>query len=312
MLTVWRFVREVQRRAAQVRVGALVASITLKAVTSLIPLLLVGVAATGLLAQGDADLGDRILDNLKLTDPDIRRVVNGAIDAASSGAGVALAISIAGSLYLGLGVVTAIANAFNAVWQVPSRGIVDKLLGIPWILSAVSIFGLSGFLSATVTGFVDIPFLDVILALVSAAVTGFLAVWISMRLLTNVRLPKRAHIPGAALSGAFLSAFQIIGARLVQRFLDSNNETYGAFVGVFALFFIFNLFGNVLAYGAVANVVIWETVKGTTQLIGRAPALPIDQFTELERGGQRPHPVAGSPVARFGKVFLPKRLRDKF
>jgi membrane protein len=281
-----------------------VASITLRSVTSLIPLLLVAVSVIGLIAQGQDDLGDEILDNLKLTDETTRAVVNGAISQASRSAGLALGISIAGSLYLGLGVVSAIANAFNAVWQVPGRGLVDKLLGIPWLVSAVVIFALSGFLSATVTGFIDVPYLDVMLAVSSAGITGFLAVWISMRLLTNVHLPKRAHAPGAALSGLFLAIFQVIGARLVTQALSGRNGTYGAFAGVFALFFIFNLFGNVLVYGAVANVVLWERSHGTTQLVGRAPALPLDHFVELERGGQRPHPAAGSPLGRFARFVF--------
>jgi uncharacterized BrkB/YihY/UPF0761 family membrane protein len=303
----WHWANEFRKRGGQVRVPSLVASITLRAVTSLIPLVLVGVAVTGLLAQGDADLGDRILDNLQLSDPTIRDVVNDAIAASTNGAGLALAIAIVSSLYVGLGVVSAIANAFNAVWQVPSRGIVDKLLGIPWIISAATIFAFSGFLSATVTSYIDIPFIDISVAFLSAGATGFLAVWVSMRLLTNVRLPKRAHVPGAALSGAFLSVFQIIGAKLVQQFLDNNGGTYGAFIGIFALFFVFNLFGNVLVYGSVANVVLWERGHGTTQLVGRAPALPADFYAELERGGQRPHPAAGSPLGRLAKFILRRR-----
>jgi membrane protein len=304
---VWHWAKEFQRRGGQVRVPALVASITLRSVTSLIPLLLVAVSVTGLIARGDADLGDRILDNLQLNDETTRKVVNEAIEKASQGAGWALAVSIAGSLYLGLGVVSAIASAFDAVWQVPTRGIVDKLMGIPWLVSAVLVFGLSGFLSATVTGYVDIPYVDIVLAVASAGLTGFLAVWISMRLLTNVQLPARAHVPGAALSGIFLAVFQIIGAKIVQQALGGRNGTYGAFAGVFALFVIFNLFGNVLVYGAVANVVLWERSNGTTQLVGRAPALPIDHFVELERGGQRPHPALGSPIGRAVKFVLRRR-----
>jgi uncharacterized BrkB/YihY/UPF0761 family membrane protein len=309
MSTVWRFVLELHRRAGQLRVGALVASITLRAVTSLVPLLLVGVSVTGLLAQGDADLDDRILDNLKLSDPRVRKFVEDSIRSASGGAGFALAVSIAASLYLGLGVVGALATSFNAAWQVPGRGIFEKLLGIPWIIGAVLVFGLSGFLAARVTSFVTVPYVGVGVALLSAGFTGSVAVWLSYLLLTNVRIPPRAHAPGALLAGALLAVFQIVGAELVQRTLNGRASTYGTFAGIFALFFVFNLFGNILVYGAVVNVVVWEQRRGTTQLVGRAPALPGDRFSELERGGQRPHPVAGSPLTRIGRALLPKRFR---
>jgi uncharacterized BrkB/YihY/UPF0761 family membrane protein len=298
---------EFNRRSGQVRVGSLVASITLRAVTSLIPLLLLGVSVTGLLAQDDADLGTRILDNLQLNDPTLRDVVNKAIDGASGNAGSVLVISILGSLWLGLGVVGALADAFDAVWQVPGRGFIDKLLGVPWLICAATVFGLSGFLATAVTRLVTMPIVGVIAALASSAFTGFVAVWVSYALLTNVRVARSAHIPGAMLAGAFLALFQLVGAALVQRSLEGNASTYSTFAGIFALFFVFNLFGRIIVTGCVANVVLWERKRGTSQLLGRAPALPFDVYTELERGGQRPHPAAGSPIVRFAKFVLRRR-----
>jgi membrane protein len=300
---------EIHRRTGQIRIGSLVASVTLRAVTSLIPLMLVGVSVTGLLAQDDADLGNRILDNLQVDEPTLRDVVNGAIDSASGSAGWALAISILGSLWLGLGVIGALADAFNAAWQVPGRGFFDKLLGIPWLLCAATVFGLSGFLATAVTQFVRVPIVGVGVALLSSASTGFIAVWVSYLLLTNVRVPARSHVPGAMLAGLFLAVFQLVGASLVKRTLEGNASTYSTFAGIFALFFVFNLFGKIIVYGCTANVVLWERVRGTTQLLGRAPALPFDFYAELERGGQRPHPVAGSPVMRMAKALIPGRRK---
>ncbi len=298
---------EIHKRAGQIRLGSLVSSVTLKAVTSLVPLLLVGVSIVGLLAQNNDELGEQILDNLKISDTNLRSVVNNAISGAAGNAGWALAISILGSLYLGLGVISAIANAFDAAWQVPGRGLVDKLYGIPWLISAATVFALSGYLAATMTRLITVPFFGTVVALLSAAATGFIAVWISYRLLTNVRLPSKAHVPGAVLAGVFLAVFQIIGASLVQRTLAGKASTYSTFAGIFALFFVFNLFGNILVYGAVANVVIWERHNGTTQLVGRAPALPLDMYAELERGGQRPHPAVGSPIGRTLRKLKPTR-----
>ena len=300
---------EIHRRGSQIRIGSLVAAVTLRAVTSLIPLMLVGVSVTGLLAQGDADLGNRILDNLQVDEPTLRDVVNGAIDSASGSAGLALAISILGSLWLGLGVIGALADAFDAVWQGPGRGFIDKLLGVPWLICAATVFGLSGFLATSVTRIVRTPYVGVSAALASSALTGVVAVWVSYLLLTNVKVAPRSHLPGALLAGVFLAVFQLVGASLVQRTLQGNASTYSTFAGIFALFFVFNLFGRIIVYGCTANVVLWERRRGTTQLLGRAPALPFDVYTELERGGQRPHPAAGSPVGRMFRVLTFQRRR---
>jgi uncharacterized BrkB/YihY/UPF0761 family membrane protein len=305
----WGTVVEMYKRAGQVRVSSLVAAITLRAVTSLIPLVIVGVSVIGLLAQDNKELGNEILANLKLTDPEVSKAVNGAIDSAATNAGLALVISILGSLYLGLGIAAAIASAFDAVWQVPTRGLVDKLLGIPWLISAAIVFTASGFATTLILRYVRIPFVDTLAAFAGGGATGFLAVLLSYRILTNLKLPMRVHMPGAALAGGFLALFQILGNELVAQQLARSQGTYSALAGIFALFFIFNLFSNVLVYGTIANVVLWEKTHGTTQLVGRAPALPVDMYTELERGGQRPHPAKGSPMGRFAKLFIPARFK---
>ncbi len=301
----WSFIREVQRRAGQVRAPQLVAAITMRFLTSLVPLLIGVVSVVGLVAKDQADFGDRVLDNLKLEDQTVRDVFQGALDQAGSGAGFALAVSIVGSLFTGLGVIQAVATACDAVWQVPTRGLIDKLLGIPWLLGAIAILVASGF-ATSLTKVVDSALVGYVSAIAGAALAGTLLVLLTHRMLTNVKIPWRAHVPGAMFAGLVLALFQVVGTIVVTRVLDQANGVYGSVAGFFALITVLSIFGNIIVYGAVFNVVRWEARFGTTEMVGRAPRLPVDHFAELERGGQRPHPAAGAPLMRAAK-FITRR-----
>jgi uncharacterized BrkB/YihY/UPF0761 family membrane protein len=90
----------------------------------------------------------------------------------------------------------------------------------------------------------------------------------------------------------------------VQRLLAKAGPVYGAVAGFFVLISVLSLFGNVLIYGAVINVVKWEHTHGTTEMVGRAPRMSVDFFSELERGGQRPKKVKTSALAGAAKAAV--------
>ena len=300
---IWSFIKTVWFRAGQVRAPQLVAAITLRFLTSLLPLLLAVVSITGLIASGDSDVGTRILDQFKLTDPTVRDAFQRALDSASNTAGRALVISILGSLFTGLGVVQAVAAACDAVWQVPARGLIDKLLGIPWLISGVVLFTASAAATQLVQVF-DVAVLAPLVALLASSVAGTMLVLVTHRMLTNVPIRSRNHLPGATIAGIALAVFQLIGATIVTKLLAKADTVYGTLAGIFALITVLSLFGYIIVYGAVVNVVVWETKNGTTEMVGRAPRLPADFLVELERGGQRPHPAAGSHLVRAAKFVL--------
>ncbi len=300
---VWSFVKAVWFRAGQVRAPQLVAAITLRFLTSLLPLLLAVVSITGLIASGNANVGTRILDQFKLTDPTVRGAFQRALDTASNTAGRALVISILGSLFTGLGVVQAVASACDAVWQVPARGLIDKLLGVPWLIAGVVLFATSAAATQLVQ-VLNIAILAPMAALLGSSLAGTLLVLVTHRMLTNVQIRTRHHLPGATIAGIALAVFQLIGATIVTRLLAKADSVYGTLAGIFALITVLSLFGYIIVYGAVVNVVIWESKNGTTEMVGRAPRLPIDYLVELERGGQRPHPAAGSQLMRAAKFVL--------
>jgi membrane protein len=281
------FSQEVWKRAGQVRAPQLVAAITLRSLTSLVPLLTAVVSITGIVASGQANFGTKLLDQLKLQDPTVRQVVQDALDNAGKGAGVALAISIVASLYSGLKVIQAVASAFDAIWQVPTRGLVDKLIGIPWLICALIIIAISG-VATSLVAVIPIPVVAPVAALLGTAVAGMLLVLVSHRMLTNVRIRIRDHLPGALVAGVFLAIFQVLGTAIVALLLGKAGSVYGVVAGFFVLITVLSIFGNTLIYGAIVNVVRWEHTHGTTEMMSRAPRLPVDDyFGELLRGGQR-------------------------
>ncbi len=292
------FAKEVVKRAGQVRAPQLVAAITLRSLTSLVPLLTAAVSITGIVASGRPDFGTKLLDQLKLQDPTIRQVLQDALDNASKGAGIALAISVVASLYSGLKVIQAVASAFDSIWQVPTRGIVDKLLGVPWLICTLIIVALSG-AATSLVAVVPIPIVAPIAALFGTALAGMLLVLVSHRMLTNVRIRIRDHLPGAIAAGVFLAVFQVLGTTIVSLLLGKAGAVYGVVAGVFVLVNILAIFGNTLIYGAIVNVVRWEHLHGTTEMMIRAPRLPVDDyFGELQRGGQRSKPVRSRKLSR--------------
>ena len=293
MKRIWSAIRAVTTRARELRAPQLVSAIALRALLSFLPLLLLGVAIVGLIARSKESFGPDLVARIKLTGPfgeTIRDTVRDSVKSSKSGAGmVAFLISVLTLLPAGLGVVAAVSTACDAVWQVPGRGIVDRVLGIPWFLGTIVIIVGSAFATSLVS-IIGVPFLAPIAALAGAALAGtLLCIW-THTLLTNVKLPVTTHVPGAIILGLFMAVFQVAGAAIMARLLESNAKLWGAFAGVFAFIAVLNIVGQAIVYSAVINVLLWERRHGTTALSARAPALPIDYWSVTERGGQRPRP----------------------
>ena len=294
-------VKDVLARAKEVRAPQLVSAIALRALLSFLPMLLLGVGILGLVAKGRLGLGDDVVEWLNING-DFAGVIKDAVTASGKGNGGLVAVIVSSILLLpsALGVFAAVATACNAVWQTPERGLVDKLLGIPWVIGLVVIAGASG-LATSLVSIIPIPLLGTAAALAGAAVSGAaLCVW-THKILTNAKLPLKAHLPGAAILGLVAAVIQVGGSVLAKKFLDSA-KAWGAFAGVFAFIALLNLIGQAIVWSAIVNVVRWERKHGTVQLSGRAPALGNDTWAEVGRGGARPK------IKKPKKFKLPKRL----
>jgi membrane protein len=261
----------VHNRYGELGGNQLAAAFTLNAFLALFPLLLVAVAVLGYVAHGDPDLANRLVSNLGLTG-EAARIVTDAIAAAERSRQTASVVGLLGLAWSGLGLVDALQNAYDAVWQVEPRGLKDKAVGVIWLMGAVILF----VASATIT--TALRWLPGFLAPVGVLVTflvGF-ALWLwTARVLPNRNLPWRALVPGSLLGAAGLEVLKFVGAYYVPRAVASSSELYGSIGVVFAVLAWLLLFGRLVVYSAVLNVVLYEEHEGTTQVVVEVPDLPV-------------------------------------
>lgn len=281
----WAWVRtalRVQERFGEIHGSYLASAVTLTAFLSLFPLLLVAVAVLGFVAAGQADLPGRIIGNLGLTG-DAARLVTDAISRAEKTRGAAFGLGTLGLLWSGLGLVAALQVAFNAVWQVPSRGLKDKLVGLGWLVGAGLIMAASFGVTAAIN------FLPGVLAplalLVAFGVNLALWLW-SMKVLQNHSVGWKSLLPGAVTGAVGLEVLKAAGAIWVPRAVASSSALYGSIGTVFAVLAWLLFFGRLVVYASVVNVVRWEEDHGTVTAEIELPKLPGEVPVATTRAGE--------------------------
>jgi membrane protein len=281
----WAWLRtalRVQERFGEVHGSYLASAVTLTAFLSLFPLLLVAVAVLGFVAAGHADLPGRVIGNLGLSG-DAAKLVTDSIHKAQQTRGAALGIGTAGLLWSGLGLVAALQVALNAVWQVPSRGLKDKLYGLAWLAGAGVIMAASFAITAAVN------FLPGVLAplalLVAFGVNLALWLW-SMKVLQNRSVDWKSLLPGAVFGAVGLEVLKAVGAIYVPRAVASSSALYGTIGTVFAVLAWLVFFGRLVVYATVVNVVRWEEDHGTVTAEIELPRLPGQVPVAATRSGE--------------------------
>ena len=264
-------VAAVQRRYGDVGGNFLAAAFTLQAFLSIFPLLLVAIAVLGFVAVGSqTDVAGRMVDNLGLQGESARMVTD-AVAAAKTSRKAASVVGFLGLLWSGLGLVGALQYAYNSVWQVHDRGVKDKAFGLLWLVGAAVLFVAS---AAATTALRWLPgFLAPVGIVVTFAVSVALWLWTS-RVLPNIRLPWRALVPGAVLGAIGLEVLKVIGAYYVPRAVASSSQLYGSLGIVFAVLAWLLIFGRLVVYSAVLNVVRYEQHRGTIRAVLEAPPVP--------------------------------------
>ena len=272
----------VQDRFNEVHGSYLAAAVTLTSFLSLFPLLLVTVAIIGFVSEGATNLPGEIIGRLGLTGDAATAVVT-AIHKAEESRRVASAVGLAGLMWAGLGVVAALQYALDTVWQVPGRGMRDKAFGLAWLAGSVVIFALSGALG------VLLNFLPPVLAPV-AVVAGIgvnIALWMwTLRVLPNHAVPWHNLLPGALFGGIGLEVLKIVGAVYVPRAVASSSALYGTIGVVFAVLAWLLVFGRLVVYASVLNVVRWEEDHGTVSVEIELPKLPGEVPVSATRAGE--------------------------
>lgn len=261
----------VNKRYGEIGGNHAAASFTLQAFLSLFPLLLVGIAVLGFVSAGsETDLGQRIVGELGLTGEAAERLTEALATAEDSRQAASL-VGLAGLLWSGLGLVGALQHSYNTVWQVKERGMRDKAFGLLWLAGAAVLF--IGGAAATTA----LRWLPGVLApagiLVTFAVSFALWLWTS-RVLPNRDIPWRRLVPGAILGAVGLEVLKAVGAYWVPRAVASSADLYGPIGVVFAVLAWLLLFGRLVVYSAVLNVVLYERHVGTVRAVVEMPPVP--------------------------------------
>ncbi|MCA1846205.1 MAG: YihY/virulence factor BrkB family protein [Actinobacteria bacterium] len=284
-------VAAVQRRYGEVGGNQLAAAFTLNAFLSIFPLILVGLAVLGFMAAhshgattgvtGKGDLAGRIVDQLGLHGESAKTMTD-AVHAAERSRKAASIVGFAGLLWSGLGLVGALQFAYNSVWQVKDRGMKDKAFGLLWLGGAAVLF-VGGAAATTVLRWLP-GFLAPVGIIVAFAVSFGLWLW-TLRVLPNTKLPWRDLVPGALFGAVGLEVLKFVGAYYVPKAVASSSQLYGSLGIVFAVLAWLLIFGRLVVYSAVLNVVRYEKHQGTIRAVIEAPPVP-DMRPVADRSGR--------------------------
>ena len=276
----------VQGRYKELHGRELALAITLSAFLSLLPLLLVGIAVFGFFsAASSRDLAKEAVDQLGLArSSDTARLITEAMHTAESSRKAASVVGLAGLLWTGLGLVRALQYAWNTAWQVPGRGLRDKAVGLAWLGGAFVLFAASFALSAA--GQLLPWYLEPVGILAGLATGVGLWLW-TAHTLPNRRVGWRPLLPGAIVGAAGFEILKLLASFVVPRFVASSSDLYGPVGVVFAVLAWLLLFGRLVVYSAVVEVVLWEQAHGTVRLSIEAPARPGVEPVGATRSGQQ-------------------------
>lgn len=244
----------VHRRSTELGGPALAAAVTLTLFLSLFPMLLVAIAVLGFVSSGNDDLAADLVSRLGLEGASATFVTD-AVGAAEDGRRTASIVGIAGLLWTALRVVTTVEYVCNRAWGLPQQGLKGKLVAVGWLAGALVLLGGSIALSSLLA---ILPWwlapVQVLAGL--ALLVGFFL--FTFRTLTAASQPLRVHLPGAVMGGLGFHVLTIVAAVVVPRQASSSTALYGSIGVVFAVLAWLLLFGRLLVYAVVLNVVLAE------------------------------------------------------
>lgn len=259
----WRpasFVFAVLKKYGDDQAGALAALLTYYGFLSLLPLLLLLVTVTGLLAGSNAHIANDVRNSALGQFPVIGTQLRHDVHGLSAQSGVALAIAILGLLWGSTGASQAAQHAMAEVWNIPyveRPGFVPRLVRglLILVLAAVFLVASSALAGVATFGGGPGPAARVGSGLASVVIDSvlFLAAY---RILTPHKPPTvRDLLPGSVLAGVAWAVLQGAGTYLVGHQLRHSNEVYGFFGLVLGLLWWLYLTAQVVLYAAEVNVV---------------------------------------------------------
>jgi membrane protein len=263
MLSVRRgftWLKELQRRYNAIAGPTLAGGVTLYGFLALFALLVLAVAALGFLSADNSHLAEDIVREIGLTG-DAATTVTDSVNAAERRRSLTTVVGVVGILWLGTSFALVVANAFDAAWRVPGRGLRDRGRGLVWLLGAAVLVTLS--LGSTALWDL-LPTVFAPLVIVTT-IAGNMTLWMwTSWLLPNRAVAWRLLIVPALLAAVALEVLKVLGAYVVPRFVANSSELYGAIGVVFAILLWLLILGRVVVYVAVIEAWRGDPVATTT------------------------------------------------
>jgi membrane protein len=274
----------VQDRYGELNGGELASAVTLAAFLSVFPLIIVGIAVFGFFsAASSRDLPREVIANLGLEGKAAEVLLDAMRTAQTSRASASL-IGFIGLAWTGLGLIRALQYAWDAAWQVRTRGLRDRLRGLGWLVGASVLMGASFALTAS------LRFVPTALAPIGA-LAGFglgIAAWLwTAKVLPSRDVGWRPLLPGAVMGAVGLEALKAAGSYWVPTAVIRSSALYGSLGLAIALLAWLLVFGRLIVYTAMLEVVLWEERHGTVELTIEVPSQPGVAAVAATRAGQR-------------------------
>jgi membrane protein len=249
------FIAAVIKKFGDDQAGQLAALIAYYGFVSLFPLLLVLVTVLGYVLQGDPAEQQRILNGTLGEFP----IINDQLKVQPlTGSGVALALGVVISLLAGLGVMSAVQNALNRIWDVPFKHRPNFLFKRLRGLGVLAILGTLVIASTVVGGFVgtsDHSAAAVAGGVVLAFVLNLAVFMTAFKLLTAAEVSWRDLLPGVIVAAVCWQLLQHLGGFYINHELKRTGPLYGVFALVLGLLAWLYLGAQLTIFSAEINVV---------------------------------------------------------
>ncbi len=273
---------QVQRRYSEIQGNNVASAVTLQVFISLFPLFLVAAAVLGFVVHANGtEVIDKIIGGMGL-EKDAANAMREALITATQSRKASSVLGLLTLAWSALGVSSALQYAFNQSWQTSGRGIKDKAVGAGWLAGAALLFVATAALT-TAAGWLPagLSFIGIVIgALLSATLWLFTA-----KVLPNIDISWKALIPGTILGVIGLEVLKILGGIWVPKAVESSSAVYGTIGIVFAVLAWMLIFGKLVVYSAVLNVVMFEGKYGTQESTIQLPK-PAAAAQGVTRSGQ--------------------------
>jgi uncharacterized BrkB/YihY/UPF0761 family membrane protein len=268
--------------------GREAALITYYGFLSIFPLLLLGVAILSRVLTANAELRQRLIN--QIVPPVLRSTVEHSVATLPTST-VPFTAGLIGLLFSGTGVVFSVYQTLNNIAAVPRRiraGFFPRYIRVFVTLATLMLGALAvGALTVAVTTLPDLPGGGRAAAALGSALIIFAVLLLGARLLLSEPAPLRALWPGAALGAAAVTLVLSIGPPLLAMLVRRAGPVYGSFAAVAGMFALLYLVSQALVYSAEVAAVRYAGLWPRAVDQNRPTAADIRAVTLLARAQER-------------------------